>query len=123
MIKGRILYVEDNMDSYELVRFILERNGYEAFLAVNGRDGVVAAIKQKPDLILMDLSLPELDGWEAARLVKSNPRTNHIPIIALTAHALPGDRKRAMDAGCDGYITKPIDLADLVREVDQALKY
>jgi len=122
MVKGRILIVEDNMDSYELVRFILERYGYEAFLAVNGRDGVDAAIKQKPDLILMDLSLPEMDGWEATRLVKANQATKNIPIIALTAHALPGDRQRALDAGCDGYITKPIDLAELVRAVDQALE-
>ena len=122
MVNGRILIVEDNMDSYELVRFILERYGYEAFLAVNGRDGVDAAIKQKPDLILMDLSLPEMDGWEATRLVKANQATKNIPIIALTAHALPGDRQRALDAGCDGYITKPIDLAELVRAVDQALE-
>jgi two-component system cell cycle response regulator DivK len=121
MSRGRILVVEDNMDSYELVRIMLERNGYETFLAMNGRDGVNAAIKQKPDLILMDLSLPEMNGWEATERIKSNPGTMHIPIFAVTAHALDSDRKRALDAGCDGYITKPLDLLELVQVVDQAL--
>ena len=120
---GRILFVEDNMDTYELVQFFMERNGYEMFLAVNGRDGVSAAIKQKPDLILMDLSLPEMDGWSAARQIKSDQGTKNIPIIALTAHALVSDRKRALDAGCDDYIIKPIDMVELVRIVDQALKH
>jgi len=122
MTKCRILFVEDDMDTYELVHFLMEHNGYEMFLAVNGRDGVSAAIKQKPDLILMDLSLPEMDGWSATRQIKSNPATKSIPIIALTAHALVSDRKRALDAGCDDYIIKPIDMVELVRIVDQALK-
>ena len=121
MYKGRILIVEDNMDSYELMRFILERHGYEIFLAADGRDGVSAAIKQKPDVILMDLALPELDGWEAAGQLKSNPQTKHIPVVAVTARALPADRQRALDAGCDAYLTKPIDLAELVRMVDGVL--
>jgi len=123
MTKGRILFIEDNMDTYELVQFFMERNGHEMFLAFNGRDGVSAAIKQKPDLILMDLSLPEMDGWSAARQIKSNPGTKNIPIIALTAHALVSDRKRALDAGCDDYIIKPIDMVELVRIVGQALKH
>lgn len=118
MSKGRILIVEDNMDTYELVRFILEKNGYETFLAVNGRDGVNAATKQKPDLIIMDLSMPEMDGWTAARLIKQNSKTSYIPLIALTAHVLPGDRERAVEAGCNDYITKPMDLLDLVEAVD-----
>jgi CheY-like chemotaxis protein len=121
MYKGRILVVEDNMDSYELVRFILERYGYETFLAADGRDGVSATIKQKPDLILMDLAMPELDGWRATRQLKSDSRTKHIPIVAVTARALPGDRQRALDAGCDGFITKPIDLAELMGVVDKIL--
>lgn len=117
MSTGRILIVEDNMDTYELVRFILEKNGFETFLAMNGRDGVNAANKQKPDLIIMDLSMPEMDGWTATRLIKGSAATSSIPLIALTAHALPSDRKRAFDAGCDEYITKPMDLLDLLETV------
>ncbi len=121
MSKGRILIVEDNMDTYELVRFILEKNGYETFLAMNGRDGVNAAGKQSPDLIIMDLSMPEMDGWTATRLIKENAQTAPIPLIALTAHVLPGDRQRAMEAGCDEYVTKPMDLIELVEIVDHWL--
>jgi two-component system cell cycle response regulator DivK len=118
MSKGRILIVEDNMDTYELVRFILEKDGYETFLAMNGRDGVNAASKQFPDLIIMDLSMPEMDGWTATRLIKENLQTSAIPLVALTAHALPGDRQRAMEAGCDDYIAKPMDLLDLLETVN-----
>ncbi len=115
MNKKRVLVVEDNMDTYELVRFILEKNGYETFLAMNGRDGVNAAIKQKPDLIIMDMSMPEMDGWTATAMIKKKGEvTASIPLIALTAHALPGDRQRAMDSGCDEYVTKPMDLSELV---------
>ncbi len=121
MSKGHILVVEDNMDTYELVRFILEKNGYDTFLAMNGRDGVNAATKQMPDLIIMDLAMPEMDGWTAMRLIKSDARTASIPMVALTAHVLPADRQRAMDAGCDEYITKPMDLLDLVESVDHWL--
>jgi two-component system cell cycle response regulator DivK len=117
MSKGRILIVEDNMDTYELVHFILEKNGFETFLAVNGRDGVNAALKQRPDLIIMDMSMPEMDGWTATALIKKNEMTRAIPLLALTAHALPGDRQRAMDAGCDEYITKPMDLDELVEAI------
>ena len=117
MSRKRILIVEDNMDTYELVHFILEKNNYDTFLAMNGRDGFNAAIKQKPDLIIMDLSMPEMDGWTATGLIKRDPQTSSIPLIALTAHALPGDRQRAMDAGCDEYITKPMDLGELVETV------
>ena len=117
MSAGRILIVEDNMDTYELVRFILEKNGFETFLAMNGRDGVNAATKQRPDLIIMDLSMPEMDGWTAMQLIKSDPAVSFIPMIALTAHALPSDRKRAFDAGCDEYITKPMDLMYLLDTV------
>ena len=117
MSKGRILIVEDNMDTYELVHFILEKNGFETFLAVNGRDGVNAALKQRPDLIIMDISMPEMDGWTATALIKKNEMTRAIPLLALTAHALPGDRQRAMDAGCDEYITKPMDLDELVEAI------
>jgi CheY-like chemotaxis protein len=121
MSKERILVVEDNMDTYELMRFILERNGYETFLAMNGRDGISAARKQKPDLILMDMSMPEMDGWEATRRIKQDPKTSSIPLIAVTAHALPGDRQRALDVGCTEYITKPMDLSELVKIVNLTL--
>ena len=120
MTKGRILVVEDNMDNYELVRFILERAGYDVFLAVNGRDGVDAARLQKPDMILMDLGMPEMDGWNAAEKIKSDPSTKLIPLYALSAYTLPSDRKRAMEAGCDGYLTKPIHMQsflDAIKEV------
>ncbi len=110
------------MDTYELMRFVLERNGYITFLAMNGRDGMNAAHKQKPDLILMDLSMPEMDGLEAARRIRKDPLTASTPMIAVTAHALPGDRQRALDAGCSDYVTKPIDLAELVETVNRAFK-
>lgn len=120
MDKKRVLVVEDNMDTYELVRFILEKNGYETFLAMNGRDGVNAAVKQMPDLIIMDMSMPEMDGWTATSIIKQKEAiTSSIPLIALTAHALPADRQRAMDAGCNEYITKPMDLVELLQSVNQ----
>lgn len=110
MSKKRILVVEDNSDNYELVRFLLERAGYDVFWALNGRDGVSAARLQRPDLILMDLGMPEMDGWIAAKTLKSDDATRSIPLYALTAHTLPKERKRAMDAGCDGYVSKPIQV-------------
>jgi len=119
MSKGRILIVEDNMDNYELVRFVLERAGYDVFLAVNGRDGVDAARLQKPDLILMDLGLPEMDGWTASQKLKSDEATKSIPLYALTAHTLPQDRKRALQAGCDGYVTKPIHVESFLEFINE----
>lgn len=121
MSKGRILIVEDNMDNYELVRLVLERAEYDVFLAVNGRDGVDAAIAQKPDLILMDLGMPEMDGWKATEKLKSNDATKSIPLYALTAHTLPHDRKKAIEAGCDGFLPKPIHMKNFVDVVEQAL--
>jgi CheY-like chemotaxis protein len=118
MSKGRILVVEDNMDNYELVRFILERAGYDVFLAVNGRDGVDAARLQKPDLILMDLGMPEMDGWTAAELIKSEESTKSIPLFALTAHTLRRDRFRALQAGYDGYFSKPIHVESFLEAID-----
>ena len=121
MSKGRILVVEDNMDNYELVRFVLERAGYDVFLAMNGRDGVAAARVQKPDLILMDLTMPEMDGWAAAEKLKADEITKSIPLYALSAHTLPSDRKRALEAGCDGYVSKPIHMAGFLDVVERAL--
>ena len=120
MGKARILVVEDNIDNYELVRFILERAGYDVFLAMNGRDGVGAARSQKPDLILMDLTMPEMDGWLAAEKLKADESTKTIPLIALSAHTLPSERKRALEAGCDGYVSKPIHMAGFLEVIEQA---
>jgi two-component system, cell cycle response regulator DivK len=120
MNKGRILVVEDDMDNYELVRFILERAGYDVFLAVNGRDGVAAARLQRPDLILMDLGMPEMDGWHAAQKLKAEEATRSIPLYALSAHTLPSERKRAMEAGCDGYVSKPIHMDGFLSMIDGA---
>jgi len=122
MSKGHILVVEDNLDNYELVRTILEIAGFDTFLAVNGQDGVNAARKQQPDLILMDMSLPEMDGWEATKLIRDNPETAHIPMIALTVHTLPLEMKRALDAGVNAYLPKPYDASQLIRLVESTLK-
>ena len=121
MGKARILIVEDNMDNYQLVRFVLEREGYDVFLAVNGRDGVDAARAQRPDLILMDLGMPEMDGWIATEKLKSDDMTRSIPLYALTAHTLPHDRRRALKAGCDGFVPKPIHMKNFVDVIEQAL--
>ena len=118
MNRKRILIVEDNMDNYELVRFILERAGYDVFLAVNGRDGVDAARLQQPDLILMDLGLPEMDGWMAAEKLKSEESTKAIPLFAITAHTLPRDRFRALQAGCDGYFSKPLHVESFLETIN-----
>jgi two-component system cell cycle response regulator DivK len=122
MNKPRVLIVEDNVDNYELVRFLLERAGYQVLSAANGVEGVDAAKREQPDLILMDLSMPEMDGWNATSHLKSDEQTRHIPVLALTAHTLPGDRKRAIDAGCDGYISKPINVSSFDKLVATLLR-
>jgi CheY-like chemotaxis protein len=122
MGKPKVLVVEDNMDNFELVRFLLERAGYETLFAANGIEGVEAAGREQPDLILMDLSMPELDGWRATMILKANEATRRIPVLALTAHTLPGDRKRAIDAGCDGYISKPLNVASFDKLVAALLR-
>jgi two-component system cell cycle response regulator DivK len=122
MNKPRVLIVEDNVDNYELVRFLLERAGYQVLSAANGVEGVDAAKREQPDLILMDLSMPEMDGWKATSRLKSDEQTRQIPVLALTAHTLPGDRKRAIDAGCDGYISKPINVSSFDKLVATLLR-
>ena len=107
---GKVLLVEDNYDNFEMVRFLLERAEYTVIGARTGREAVTSARQNRPDVILMDLSLPEMDGWEAAREIKNDPEIAHIPLIALTAHTLPGDRKKALESGFDNYISKPIDV-------------
>jgi two-component system, cell cycle response regulator DivK len=118
MSKGHILVVEDNLDNYELVHTILEFAGYDSFLAVNGRDGVNAARKQKPDLILMDMALPEMNGWDATKCIRDDPETAHIPMVALTAFTMPPERKRALDAGVDAFVSKPFDALQFIELID-----
>ncbi len=110
----RVLVIEDNLDNLTLILDMLESLGYEVISAVNGKRGIEMAADQQPNLILMDLSLPVMDGWTAARNLKATPTLCHIPIIAISAHAMPGDRERALEAGCDDYLPKPINLAELV---------
>lgn len=118
---GKILVIEDNADNLELVRFLLQNAGHEVYTARDGRTGLQAAFDKMPDLILLDLAIPEVDGWEAARQLKENAETRHIPLVALTAHTLPGDRRKAMEAGCDGYLPKPIDVPNFPAEVEKYL--
>ncbi len=118
-----ILVVEDNeMNRDMLVRRLL-RKGFESVIAVDGQAAVEMARKAMPDLIIMDMSLPVVDGWEATRRIKSAPETRSIPIIALTAHAMPGDRQRALDAGCDDYDTKPVEFASLLEKIETLLAH
>ena len=116
----KILYVEDNDDNIYVLKNRLTRAGYTVLIALNGEDGVAMAATEKPDLILMDLSLPVLDGWEATRRLKAATETRDIPVIALTAHAMAGDREKALEAGCEDFDTKPVDFPRL-REKIQAL--
>ena len=114
---AKILYVEDNEDNVYMLRRRLAKHGYDMIVAEDGAKGVEAARREKPDLILMDLSLPVLSGWDAARQLKSAPETGAIPIIALSAHALNGEREKALEAGCDDFETKPVDLARLLEKM------
>jgi CheY-like chemotaxis protein len=114
----KILLVEDNEMNRDMLARRLQRRGFEVVVAVDGLEGIALAGSEAPDTILMDMSLPELDGWEATRRLKSAPGTRSIPVIALTAHAMSGDRDRALAAGCDDYETKPIDLARLVAKIE-----
>jgi CheY-like chemotaxis protein len=117
----KILLVEDNDLNRDMLSRRLERRGYQVIVALDGEQGIALARSEGPDLILMDMSLPVLDGWEAARLLKTAPETTAIPIIALTAHAMVGDRERAIDAGCDDYDTKPVEFQRLLEKVDALL--
>jgi CheY-like chemotaxis protein len=114
-----VLLVEDNEDNRTVYRTILEHFGYQVIEARNGEDGVNMAREQHPDLILMDISIPLIDGWEATRILKSEPGTSDIPIIALTAHALATDRAKANEVGCDGYLAKPCEPRRVVAEVER----
>ncbi len=119
---AKILLVEDNEMNRDMLARRLERKGYQVVSAVDGEAGVAMGRSESPDLILMDMSLPILDGWEATRQLKSSSLTRSIPIIALTAHAMSGDRDKAMESGCDDYDTKPVDLARLLDKIELLIK-
>ena len=113
----KILYVEDNEDNVYMLKRRLERAGFEVLVAPDGEQGLAMAHDQRPDLILMDLSLPVMDGWEATRRLKGSEATRSIPVIALSAHAMPGDREKALEAGCDEYDAKPVKLPSLLAKI------
>jgi len=116
----KVLYVEDNEDNIYMLKNRLSRKGYTVLIATDGAQGVAMAAAEQPELILMDLSLPVLDGWEATRQIKAAETTRHIPVIALSAHAMTGDREKALAAGCDDFDSKPIELDRLIRKMESA---
>jgi len=117
-----ILLVEDNEVNRDMLSRRLERKGFEVLCAGDGEEGVTMAIERQPDLVLMDMSLPKVDGWEATRRLKAEARTRGIPVIALTAHAMDQDRQRALDAGCDDFDTKPVELTRLLEKIHSLLQ-
>jgi two-component system cell cycle response regulator DivK len=120
---AKILLVEDNEMNRDMLSRRLLRRGFEVVMAVDGGQAVSMAETERPDLILMDMSLPVIDGWEATRRVKASETTGHIPIIALTAHAMSGDREKALNAGCNDYDTKPIEMPRLLEKIDALLHH
>jgi two-component system cell cycle response regulator DivK len=118
---AKILLVEDNDMNRDMLSRRLQRRGYEVAVALDGQEGIAMAQSERPDLILMDISLPIMDGWEALRRIKASPETQHIPIIALTAHVMPGDREKCLEAGCDDYDTKPVDFQRLLGKIQSLL--
>jgi CheY-like chemotaxis protein len=118
---AKLLVVEDNELNRDMLYRRLARRGYDVVIATDGAEGVATAERERPDLILMDMSLPIIDGWEATRRLKTSAETRHIPVIALTAHAMDGDERRARDAGCDDFDTKPVDLPRLLGKIDALL--
>jgi CheY-like chemotaxis protein len=118
---AKILLIEDNEMNRDMLSRRLQRRGYQVVIATDGRQGISVAQSEAPKLILMDMSLPKMDGWEATRLLKSNGETQHIPVIALTAHAMAGDRDKALDAGCDDYDTKPVVFERLIAKIETLL--
>jgi len=118
---ARILLVEDNEMNRDMLSRRLQRKGHDVLLAADGMQAILMAESEAPDLILLDMSLPVIDGWEAARRLKASPATARVPIVALTAHAMAGDREKALAAGCDDYDTKPVDFLNLTAKIDKIL--
>ena len=118
---ARLLLVEDNEMNRDMLSRRLKRRGYEVQLAHDGQEGIEAAQRETPDLVVLDMDLPVVDGWEVARRLKADDRTRAVPIIALTAHAMVGDRDKALDAGCDDYDTKPVEFSRLLQKIETLL--
>jgi two-component system cell cycle response regulator DivK len=118
----KILLIEDNEENRDALSRRLQRRGYKVVMAVNGEQGVALARSQAPDLILMDMNLPLVDGWEATRMIRAAPETRAARIIALTAHAMSGDREKALEVGCDDYHTKPVDFPRLLAQIEANLE-
>lgn len=119
----RILLVEDNEENRQFLSRRLQRRGYDVVIATDGQQGVDMARSEDPDLVLMDLNMPVLDGWQATGILRSDPETRELPIIGLTAHAMPGDREKALEAGCTDYHTKPLDFAQLMTQIEMLLRH
>jgi two-component system, cell cycle response regulator DivK len=117
----KLLYVEDNEMNRDMLSRRLQRRGYEVLIAVDGEQGLSMAASERPDVILMDMSLPVVDGWEATRRLKAAPDTQGIPVIGLTAHAMSTDRDKCLEAGCDDYDTKPVELPRLLEKIERLL--
>ncbi|NIM28876.1 MAG: response regulator [Gammaproteobacteria bacterium] len=118
----KLLYVEDNEDNIYMLQSRLERRGFSVVVARDGEQAVEMAVAERPSLIIMDLSLPKVDGWEATRRLKANEHTRQIPVVALSAHAMVGDRESALDAGCDDFDTKPVEFQRLLDKIDNLLE-
>lgn len=122
MSKGLILVIEDDDDNMELIKFLLNKADYEVYTASNGHQGLELITSKNPDLVLLDLAIPGIDGWNLAKRIRGNPDIAHIPLIAVSAHILPRDRQEAIDAGCNGFLTKPLDVANFVTNMEAYLK-
>ena len=118
---SKLLLVEDNEMNRDMLVRRLKRAGYDVVVAVDGEQGVSLALAENPDLVLMDMSLPVMNGWDATRALRADPRTQNVPVIALTAHAMPGDREKAMESGCNDYDTKPVDFTRLQDKIKALL--
>jgi CheY-like chemotaxis protein len=118
----RLLVVEDNEENRDALSRRLQRRGFEVLIAIDGKVGLEMAKTEKPDLILMDMNMPELDGWEATRQIKADESIRHLPVIGLTAHAMPGDKERALEAGCADYHTKPVEFSKLLAQIEAILQ-
>ena len=122
MERACIVFIEDDADNLELVHILLDRAGFEVLTAMDGRKGLELIQEKLPELVLLDLTIPEIDGWQLAHRLKADPHTQSIKVVALTAHAQPGDRKRALESGCDGYIAKPLDVHNFAAQIRAYLK-
>ena len=122
MGKARVLYIEDNIDNMTLVKRVLEIEGYEVISAKTGEEGLTKAFSNNPDIIITDINLPDIDGYEITDKLKNDQETSHIPVIAMTANVMKKDRENVFQAGCDGYISKPIDIDELPGQIENFLK-